>query len=155
MPARALPAVLGAARTGSDPRGRVLIMRLNQLKTAVAAVGTAALIVGCAVAPVSNVVNQPVLTNRPVSLDDVGNAIVRAGTSLNMQMLKVGPGLITATYTPRGPSATMEIKYDTKEYSITYKDSQGMRYDGSQVHKKYNIWVHNLDNRIRAQLSAL
>src|SRR5712691_9274675 len=130
-------------------------MRLNQLNTAVVAVGTMALIVGCVVAPISNVVSQPVSTNRPASLDEVGNAIVRAGTSLNMQMLKAGPGLITATYTPRGPSATMEIRYDTKQYSITYKDSQGMRYDGSQIHKKYNIWVHNLDNRIRAQLSAL
>jgi hypothetical protein len=130
-------------------------MRLNQLKTAVVAVGTVALIVACVVAPVSNVVNQPVSTNRPASLDEVGNAIVRAGTSLNMQMLKVEPGLITATYTPRGPSATMEIRYDTKQYSITYKDSQGLRYDGSQIHKKYNIWVHNLDNRIRVQLSAL
>jgi len=130
-------------------------MRLNQLKTAVVAVGTAALIVGCVVAPIGNVVNQPVSTNRPASLDEVGNAIVRAGTSLNMQMLKVEPGLITATYTPRGLSATMKISYDTKQYSITYKDSQGLRYDGSQIHKKYNIWVQNLDNRIRVQLSAL
>jgi len=130
-------------------------MRLKQLKTAVVAIGTVLLIVGCVVAPVRNVVNQPVSTNRPVSLDEVGDAIVRAGTSLNMQMLKAGPGLITATYTPRGPSATMEIRYDIKQYSITYKDSQGMRYDGSDIHKKYNIWVQNLDNRIRAKLSEL
>jgi len=49
----------------------------------------------------------------------------------------------------------MEIEYDTKQYSITYKDSQGLKYDGSQIHKTYNSWVHNLDNRIRVQLSAL
>jgi hypothetical protein len=116
-----------------------------------------ALIIGCVsvVAPVSNVVNQPVSTNRAASLDEVGNAIVRAGASLNMQMQKLRPGLITATYTPRGLSATMEIRYDTKQYNITYKDSQGLKYDGSQIHKTYNNWVQNLDNRIRTQLSAL
>jgi len=132
-----------------------LFMRLNQLKSVGVAGAAAALIIGCVVAPVVNVANQPVLTNRAASLDEIGNAIVRAGVSLNMQMLKVEPGLITATYTPRGPSATMEIRYDTKQYSITYKDSRGLRYDGAEIHKKYNIWVRNLDSRIRAQLSAL
>ncbi len=132
-------------------------MRLNQLKSAVVAAGAVALIIGCAsvVAPVSNVERQPVTARRAASLDEIGNAIVRAGASLNMQMQKVRPGLITVTYTPRGLSATMEIEYDTKQYSITYKDSRGLKYDGSQIHKTYNSWVHNLDNRIRVQLSAL
>ena len=73
-------------------------MRLNQLKSVGVAGAAAALIIGCVVAPVVNVANQPVLTNRAASLDEIGNAIVRAGVSLNMQMLKVEPGLITATH---------------------------------------------------------
>jgi len=133
-------------------------MRLNQLKNVVVAVGAVALTIGCVsvVAPVSNVERQPISASKPsLTLDEVGNAIVRAGASLSMTMQKVRPGLITATYTPRGLSATMEIRYDTRQYSITYKDSQGLKYDGSQIHKTYNNWVRSLDNRIRVQLSTL
>src|SRR5437764_11962806 len=101
-----------------------LFMRLNQLKSVGVAGAAAALIIGCVVAPVVNIANQPVLTNRAASLDEVGSAIVRAGVSLNMQMLKVEPGLITAPYTPRGPSATMDIRYETQPYRITDEDSQ-------------------------------
>jgi hypothetical protein len=133
-------------------------MRLNRLRNTVVAVGAVALTIGCVsvVAPVSNLENQPVSVNKPsVTLDEVGNAIVRAGASLSMTMRKVRPGLITATYTPRELSATMEIRYDSKQYSITYKDSQGLKYDGSQIHKTYNNWVRSLDDRIRVQLSTL
>jgi hypothetical protein len=49
----------------------------------------------------------------------------------------------------------MDIKYNTKSYSIEYKDSQGLKYDGTNIHKNYNSWVMNLDNRIRAQLSTM
>jgi hypothetical protein len=131
-------------------------MRSNQLKNAVLFAGALALVAGCApLVPVQNIESQPVSANRPASLDEIGNAIVRAGASLSMTMQKVRPGLVTATYTSRGLSATMEIRYDTRQYSITYKDSQGLKYDGSQIHKTYNNWVRSLDSRIRVQLSTL
>jgi hypothetical protein len=132
-------------------------MRLNPLKNVVVAAGSAALIAGCALlVPVHNVESQPVSTSKPsVTLDEVGNAIVRAGATLNFQMQKAGPGVITATYSPRGTSATMEVKYDTRQYSIAYKDSRGLDYDGRQIHRIYNGWVENFDKRIREQLSAL
>jgi hypothetical protein len=122
-------------------------------------VGALLLIMGAAcapMAPVQNFSNQPIVTNRPVSLDEVGRAIRTAGVSLKMQMLQVKPGLIQATYdSSKGRSAVMDIKYDTKQYSITYKDSQGMQYDGTKILQGYNGWVQNLDRNIRAQLSAL
>lgn len=131
-------------------------MQLKHIKNVLVSIGAVALIIGCApLAPVQNIDSDEVTTNRPATLDEVGNAIVRAGASLNMQMHKVRPGLISATYAVRGLSATMEIKYDSKHFSITYKDSQGLKYDGTQIHKNYNGWVQNLDNRIKAQLSTL
>ena len=125
---------------------RETFMRFTRLKNVVVAVGAAALIAGCApLAPVRNIENQPISASKPLTLDENGNAIVRAGATLNLQMEKPRPGVITATYSPRGTSATMEIKYDTKQYSITYKDSQGLQYDGSQIHRNYNSWVRNLE----------
>ncbi len=111
--------------------------------------------IGCTTVPVQNITDQTFTTNRPASLEEIGNTIVRAGASLNMQMRKVRPGLINATYAVRGVSAVMEIKYSTKSYSIEYKDSQGLKYDGTNIHKNYNSWVQNLNNRIQAQMSAL
>ena len=131
-------------------------MRFTRFRNVVGAVGAVALIVGCApLAPVRNVESQPVSASRPLTLDEVGNAIVRAGATLNLRMEKVEPGLITATYAPRGTSATMEVKYDTRQYSIAYKDSRGLNYDGRQIRRIYNNWVQNLDDRIRVQFSTL
>jgi hypothetical protein len=121
----------------------------------------ALLALGCApLAPVMNVTDQTFETNRPASLDEIGNAIIRAGASLNMQMRKVRPGLISATYVPmggagKGLSATMEVKYNAKSYSIEYKDSQGLKYDGTSIHRNYNLWVQRLDARIRVQLTTM
>lgn len=131
-------------------------MNMKRLTRILLIVVPALLALGCApLAPVMNVTDAPTSTNRPASLDEIGNAIVRAGASLNMQMRKVRPGVIDATYAVRGLSATMEIKYNTKSYSIEYKDSQGLKYDGTNIHKNYNGWVTNLDNRIRAQLATM
>jgi len=132
-------------------------MRLNQLKNILLFVGALALVVGCVQLPsVQNIEDQPIAANKPsVTLDEIGKAIIRAGDSINMQMKQVRPGLISATYTARELSAVMEVKYDTKQYSITYKDSQNLKYDGTHIHSRYNQWVRNLDNRIRVQLSTL
>jgi len=134
-------------------------MRLDQFKNALVSVAAVALIIGCVsnLAPLHNVENQPISASRAVSLDEVGKAIIRAGSSISgFQMKQVKPGLITASYARGGGlSAVMEVKYDTKQYSITYKDSQGLQYNGAQIHKTYNGWVQRLDSRIRAQLSQL
>jgi hypothetical protein len=130
-------------------------MNMKRLTRMLLIVVPALLAIGCATVPVENITGQSIDTNRPASLDEIGNAIVRAGVSLNMQMKKVRPGIINAVYAIRGVSATMEVKYSTKTYSIEYKDSSGLKYDGTNIHKNYNSWVANLNNRIQAQLSSL
>ena len=51
--------------------------------------------------------------------------------------------------------AKVDINYNTKTYSITYKDSSDLDYDGTKIHKNYNGWIQNLDNAIKVQLSAI
>jgi hypothetical protein len=113
--------------------------------------------VGCAPTPVVNVTDAPVVVNKPgVTLDEVGKAIVRAGATIGFQMIMNRPGLITGTYSPRGDfTAVVEVKYSTQKYSINYKDSQGLNYDGTNIHRNYNNWVLNLDRNIKTQLSTL
>ena len=135
-------------------------MYLIQERKAFLLVGAAMALVlaaGCAtMAPIYSVSGQPIATNKPASMDEIGKAIVVAGTSIRMQMKQVSPGVILATYiSTKQRMAIMEIKYDTKQYSITYKDSQNLNYDGQQILGGYNGWVQNLDKAILAQLKAL
>ena len=114
-----------------------------------------ALLGGCRSAAIHNVSAEPLVANKPVSMDDVQKAIVRAGAGLGWQMKPVEPGLIVGTLNLRTHMAMVDIKYDTKTYSITYKDSSDLDYDGKSIHKNYNGWIQNLDNGIRTQLSNL
>lgn len=111
---------------------------------------------GCrAPTPVHNVLAAPVTTNRPASADDVRQAITRAGASLGWQMLQRGPGNIEGILVLREHRANVNIKYDAKTYNITYKDSEKLNYDGTNIHPNYNGWIQNLDRAIRAQLTTL
>ena len=51
-------------------------------------------------------------------------------------------------------TTVVDVKYDTKNYSITYKDSSNLDYTGDSIHKNYNGWIQNLNRGINAQLSA-
>ncbi|HEX9184477.1 MAG TPA: hypothetical protein VF876_14575 [Burkholderiales bacterium] len=115
----------------------------------------ALLLVGCRIAPVYDVNQAPVTTARPISMSDVEQAIRQAGASLGWQMVPKGPGNIEGTLILREHRAVVDIKYDTKTYSIKYKDSSNLQYDGASIHKNYNGWIQNLDNGIRARLTGL
>lgn len=68
---------------------------------------------------------------------DVRNAILQAGISLGWQMDDVRPGLIMATLNVRDHMAQVEIPYDRHTYSILYRDSVNLGYNGSSIHSNY------------------
>lgn len=106
--------------------------------------------------PVYNVSNAPISTSKPnPSLDEIGKAIVRAGTSLGWQMKQTKPGHILGTLYLRTHVAVVDVNYNTTSYNIQYKDSKDLNYDGTNIHPNYNGWVQNLDKGIRVQLSAM
>jgi hypothetical protein len=117
----------------------------------------AVLIAACATGqPVHNVSQASIVTNKPnTTNEDVRQAIVRAGTGLSWQMKAEGPGRITGRLALRTHVAVVDITYDSKSYSIRYKDSVGLDYNGSTIHRNYNSWVQNLDRAIQAQLTAI
>jgi len=67
----------------------------------------------------------------------------------------VRPGLIVGTLYVREHMAKVEIPYDRNTYSILYRDSNNLDYDGANIHGNYNGWVQNLSNAINARLSVL
>ena len=112
---------------------------------------------GCrAPMPVYNVTDAPVAASKPSpSLDEVGKAIQRAGVALGWQMKETKPGHMLATLALRKHEAVVDVNYGVKSYSIRYKDSTELGYDGQNIHPNYNGWIQNLDKGIRAQLSLL
>jgi hypothetical protein len=118
----------------------------------------AVLLAACATTgqPVYNVTQSPVVTSKATrTSDDVSKAIVRAGTGLGWQMIADRPGHITGTLKVRNHVAVVDIDYNPKFYSIKYKESSNLNYDGANIHRNYNGWVQNLDRQIQVQLSAL
>jgi hypothetical protein len=104
----------------------------------------------CRSAPVRNVTDAPISSGK--SMQQVEQAIVEAGRTLGWQMSPQGPGKITGNLALRTHRATVDVTYNTKSYSITYKDSDNLHYDGHSIHSNYNGWIENLDRAIRARL---
>lgn len=113
------------------------------------------LLVGCRVAPVYNVSSAPVVVAKSVTLQDIEKAITRAGVGLGWQIMPRQPGRMEGVLVLRTHRAVVDITYDTATYSIKYKDSSDLQYDGSSIHSNYNGWIQNLDKAIRAQLITL
>lgn len=119
---------------------------------------SAALLVlsGCRSAPVYDVDDAEVVASTgQTSADSVRKAIVRAGGSLGWVMKNAGKGKLVGTLMLRKHVAIVDIDYSAKSYSIHYKDSQNLNYDGTNIHNNYNGWVQNLNRAIQSQLSML
>jgi len=112
-------------------------------------------LIGCRTAPVYNVTEAPVDVSSSATAKDVKKAIMVAGAGLGWQMKEVEPGHIVGSLFLRKHSAVVDIPYSTSSYSIIYKDSTELNYDGTNIHNNYNGWIQNLDRAIKASLSAL
>jgi hypothetical protein len=115
------------------------------------------LFAACRTSPIYNVSGTQVVTGtgKQVSLDEVGRAITTAGAALGWQMKTVSPGNIVGKLNLRKHTAVVDVTYDTRSYSINYKDSVNRDYNGQKIHSNYNGWIQNLDRDIRAQLGML
>ena len=115
-----------------------------------------AFVAACTSRPIMNVNDAPVVTSgKAVTTQDVQTAIVRAGSSLGWVMTPVRPGLVSGRLDLRTHTAMIEVPYDTKSYSIRYKESSNLNAEGGNIHKNYNGWIENLDRNIRAELLRL
>lgn len=113
--------------------------------------------VGCGSRPIMNVDNAPVVgpTGRSLTVAQVQDAIVAAGTKLGWAMSPVRPGLLSGRIVLRTHTAIIDVAYDAKQYSIRYKDSVNLNAGDGNIHKNYNGWIENLDKGIRAELLRL
>lgn len=126
------------------------------MKLIVAASLLALALSGCTTQPILNVDRQAVVTaGRGATMHDVEGAILRAGTGLGWVMTPVRPGLVSGRLALRTHVAAVDVTYDTKTFSIQYKDSVNLDYANGNIHRNFNGWIGNLDREIRANLLRL
>lgn len=131
-------------------------MKKLLFRTLLVAMGIMA-IVGCRTAPIYNVEDAAIVssTNKRLTMEQVKTAIIRGGVNRGWAMKAAGNGLVIGTLHLRGTQSVVEIKYNTKSYSITHKDSQGLGYNGESIHRRYNTWVQNLQTSITNEISLM
>lgn len=98
--------------------------------------------------PVQNIEHQALPIH---DLQKIEQAIIAGGMSAKgWQVSKEKDGLFIGTFTLKTHQATVEILYNSDEYSILYKDSKNLRYDEKKnlIHPRYNKMVANLAQSI-------
>jgi hypothetical protein len=110
--------------------------------------------VGCRTAPIYNVSNQSIIPSggKPKNLEAVKTAIVEAGKARGWVMKDIAPGRLEGELYVRSHVAVVDINYSTTSYSITYKNSTNLLYDGTVIHENYNSWIRNLQGEIERRL---
>jgi len=116
-----------------------------------------ALGIGCRSSIVKNVHDAPMTfaTENKPSIEQIKKAIIVAGSGLGWRIKSQSPGHLIGTLNIRAHKAIVDIKYSTENYSITYKESSNLNYDGTNIHSNYNGWIQNLEKAINVQVSFL
>src|SRR5436190_17327841 len=100
-------------------------------------------------APIYNVVGAPIAPNPAATLDNIEKAIGRAGLQLGWKVAPQGPGKAEAVLVLRKHTAVVDITYDTRAFSITYKSSINLDYKpDNTIHSNYNGWIKNFEKAI-------
>ncbi|SMN12200.1 hypothetical protein SPBRAN_413 [uncultured Candidatus Thioglobus sp.] len=128
-------------------------MKFNLLGKISVIIVSLALLSGCGTAPVRNINSAAIPNNN--SIANIEAAIIRAGSGLGWVMSKKSDGYILGKLALRAHLAVVDITYNKNNYSIKYKNSENLNYDGINIHTNYNGWIQNLQKAIGVQMSIL
>ena len=102
-----------------------------------------------------SVENEKLLTPEKVSLSQVGWEIERAAAIRGWNVERKEPGRLEAKRAKRKSVLVVEITHTTKTMSIRYKDSVGLRYNGTNIHRTANGWIRSLKKSIIGRTAML
>lgn len=102
--------------------------------------------------PIQNVENAPIPDG--LGMKAIGDAIIDGCSVRNWQASLVDEGHMQCTLYIRDHMAKVDIRFDTETFSITYADSDNLKYNAekNKIHRNYNSWVQNLRGDINNAL---
>ncbi len=86
------------------------------------------------------------------SVETVKATIIQAAIDKGWRIQEIGPGELQATVAWKDHSATSNIFYSLKNYSITLDSSKNLKEQNGTIHRKYNQAVQALENEIDKRL---
>lgn len=92
-----------------------------------------------------------------VTLAQMRSTIEKTAQDLGWQLSDVQPGSFTAKqeWGATKHNIVCGVVYDEKSFSIRYKDSKNMSFNGSSIHHTYNDMVTALRDNIKTNVSKL
>jgi hypothetical protein len=92
-----------------------------------------------------------------VTLAQVRATVEKAALDQGWLLSNEKSGSFTATKAWGGGkhNAVVDVLYNLKNFTIRYKDSKLLGYNGSTIHKTYNLMVTRLEEKIKTDVSKL
>jgi hypothetical protein len=102
-------------------------------------------------------VNYGYYSKTPLTMEKVRNTIERTATRNGWQLSQQKDGFFVGKREWGGGkhNIVIDVIYDVRAFSIKYRDSYQMKYDGSWIHNSYNRMVQKLEDDIVASVTAL
>jgi len=107
--------------------------------------------------PVYNVEGDaiPAGTQQKLSSEQVGKTITKTAIEQGWLVSEVKPGLLHCTIKWKDHSAIADITYTKQDYNIELDSSQNLKESNGMIHRKYNEYIHRLQNEIDKKLSQV
>lgn len=105
--------------------------------------------------PIYNVEHAPIqfATKQKITAEQVGALIAKTATTDGWVVTRTKPGVMHAVLSWRDFSASVDIRYTDKDYSILHDTSKNLYEENGKIHGKYNQRVRKLQNEIDLALS--
>ncbi len=118
---------------------------------------------GCRAAPLYSpsdiaFAEPPTTVKKVLTMEDYKNAIIVGGSQRGWTFQEEGPGHLVGSLAVRNKHfATVDVRFDTASFSISYRSSQNLNYNAgrNEIHPNYNSWVRNLQDDIQAQITRM
>jgi len=116
-------------------------------------------VAACAAEPIHKVdnISYGYHPKPPLTVVQLQGPIERVATRNGWQLSNQKPGSFTGKRIWGGGkhSIVVDVIYNDKNFSINYRDSTQMKYDGSWIHHTYNRMVQELEDDIRDTVDKL
>lgn len=102
-------------------------------------------------------VNYGYYSKTPLTMEQVRKTIERTAARTGWKLSNQQDGSFSGKREWGGGkhNIVVDVIYDVQAFSIKYRDSYQMKYDGSWIHNTYNRMVQKLEEDIVASVTAL